>query len=374
MKHAKKTNPVVIPFLLPWDWSADYQKQTAIKLSEKHKVFAYMQKDAIFFLKVFLLHNSYPNIPNIHFYRPLFFFPFRRFRFIEDINSILSYKLFEFITLRKKYILWVFDPVFIIFVTCARHSTTIYDCVDFQQKNNKKDDMLLRKQEQALINSAHHFFVNSQTLYNLHSRQRKAIIVPMGFDLNSFAHKHKNVITVKQTQKIVGYIGAVNYRLDYKLLQQITEDNPLFTFIFCGPIQYSEWDNQLLVQENIHKLFVKNNVHYLPQIPRSEIPSLLATFSAGIIPYRLDLKENIYSYPMKLLEYCYMGKPVVSTPIRELNRFPEYVRIAYSVGDWNNHIRSLLLSPWPHMHKQRLFAINNSWSMKIEAILRNIQE
>ena len=66
---------------------------------------------------------------------------------------------------------------------------------------------------------------------------------------------------------------------------------------------------------------------------------------------------------------------MVSTPIEELKRFPEYVRIGTTVEEWEEHITSLLSKPWPDSNKQaqRRLAIDNSWERKIQKIMRVIE-
>ena len=79
---------------------------------------------------------------------------------------------------------------------------------------------------------------------------------------------------------------------------------------------------------------------------------------------------------MKLFEYFYMGKPVISTPIEEVKRFPNYVKIGNTVEEWKKHITSLLSHSWPksYQKKQREMAIANNWSKKISIIGEIISE
>jgi len=69
-----------------------------------------------------------------------------------------------------------------------------------------------------------------------------------------------------------------------------------------------------------------------------------------------------------------MGKPVVSTNIEELKRFPKFVKIGKNAEEWDKIIKKLLKKPWPkrHRNEQRKIAIENSWENKISAILKFI--
>ena len=124
------------------------------------------------------------------------------------------------------------------------------------------------------------------------------------------------------------------------------------------------------VEKNIKKLKKLPNVIIGFSKDRKIIPSIIKQFDIGIIPYNIKLLSNKYCYPMKIFEYFYLGKPVISTPIKELKNFPEYVKIGNTIEEWKKHIEILLSKPWPEKYerKQKKLAIANSWSNKINTI------
>ena len=77
---------------------------------------------------------------------------------------------------------------------------------------------------------------------------------------------------------------------------------------------------------------------------------------------------------MKLFEYFYLGKPVISTPIEELKRFPKFVKIGKTAKEWEKHIKFLLSKPWPYQKEQKKLAKENSWKSKIEVISKIIDD
>ncbi len=77
---------------------------------------------------------------------------------------------------------------------------------------------------------------------------------------------------------------------------------------------------------------------------------------------------------MKLLEYFYMGKPVISVPINELRRLTRYVSIQKTWNTWECQIKHLQSSSWLVKYKkeQKLLAQHHSWENKIKAIYSHI--
>ncbi len=372
-----KKTIIIIPFILPWDWSADYQRQTCLELAKTHNVIAYMQKDAIFVFKALIRgKKQYPIQKNITFYQPLYFLPFRRISLIEKLNRLLSFIVFQFFTLRStNVLLWVFDPECWSFVyTCLGKS--LYDCVDYAWSRNFSSLKRIKKQERLMLKYATFFIVNSHTLYELHKHLRKAdLIAPLGFRLEEFRkNKQKNNFSFSTNKPIIGYIGAINHRINFPLLLSLVKQNPQWTFVFWGRIQETENSDFIATTRWINRLKREQNVIVGHSEETTEISNVISQYSIGIIPYLSSNMANFYCYPMKLFEYFYMGKPVISTPIDELKQFDSYVKICESVKEWQNEIQYRLDHAWPtsNKSKQRSLAINNSWSQKIKGILEYI--
>ena len=77
---------------------------------------------------------------------------------------------------------------------------------------------------------------------------------------------------------------------------------------------------------------------------------------------------------MKLFEYFFLGKPVVSTPIVELRKFKKYVKTGATSKMWREHIRALISESWPkkYQKEQRRLALDNNWREKISSILKMV--
>jgi hypothetical protein len=174
---------------------------------------------------------------------------------------------------------------------------------------------------------------------------------------------------------IIGYIGGMNYRLDFGLLDHLAARNPHFRFVLVGPIQENDsYHFRTIVQPQLTALFRHPNVMHIPYIAKDQIPGMIKQFNVAMIPYDVKLDFNKYCYPMKLFEYFYMGKPVLATPIEELKRFPKYVKIGSTAKEWEKNIQEILFKPWPtsYQKEQKRLAITNSWEEKINVVLSYI--
>ena len=101
-------------------------------------------------------------------------------------------------------------------------------------------------------------------------------------------------------------------------------------------------------------------------------------FDVALIPYNLDLPFNLYYYPMKVFEYLYLAKPIVSSQILELKRpqFKNFVQLAQTKQQWELAIKQALDTQYTKQQitQQRQLALDNSWLNKIEQIARIIHD
>jgi glycosyltransferase involved in cell wall biosynthesis len=362
---------LIIPFSLPWDRAADYQRQTCLELAKHHRVIAYMQRDSVFFLKAIVSSVSYPKYKHIRFYRPIYLLPFRRVPEIEKINHLMSYCLFVWgQSFLCNTVLWIFDPVFYMLPRFFR-TPSIYDCVDFHAgffTGEKRK--IIEKYERALIQEVTFFFVNSTVLYTKHKKTRAAdAVVPQGFRLDEFRKKHPSGMRLPTDKPIVGYIGSIDDRIDLPLLKRIISKNPQWLFVLWGPLQMAALKEKIEILNRLIELEQYPNV-LTGYSSADTIFSLVKQFDIGMIPYRSNLASVRYSYPMKLFEYFYAGKPVISSYIEELRGYP-YIQFGKTPQEWELLLRQTVSRNWPkqYQRKQQALAIQNSWENKINTIL-----
>jgi len=286
---------------------------------------------------------------------------------------------------RSGGMVWVFWPQDAELVhRIKRRSSNIvclYDCVDYFTSIDPDLDKVIQKQEAELMRGCDYVFVNSHSLYQMKRTIRSDIHqVPLGFDEHSFKRAehmslpHIDRLFAHTPKPIIGYCGYLTFRLDYKLLMKVIVDMPKISFVFLGPTKI--FPHEFLEQKTIRlieRLKSLPNVYMIPPITsKAETARAINHFDIGIIPYDRSYPFNRYCFPMKLFEYFYLGKPVVSTPIEELKRLNTYVRIGKTVQEWQRHIHDMLSRHWrdSYIKEQYKLAEDNSWENKIDMILK----
>lgn len=380
---------IVIPFNLPWEWSTDYTNQTAYILSKDNIVICYMWSES-YSLKEYSQKHKLPQIikkhsKNLYLYYPIFIIPGRRFKIVSNLNEKLNFlflklliKFFELTNQPKGKMLWIFDPgTFYITNYLGKDWKKIYDCVDFWSATGKtkKEMKIIERNEKALTKSADLVTAISKVLQKYLSKMttKKVHLVPQGFRIKDFEKITPSYRNIKRGKPIIGFAGGVNNRIDYNFLLKLVKRNPKWDFAVWGPLLEKE-QFDIYTRNKFNQLLSRPNLITGEVVKREQIPGILKQFDVAMIPYDPSQDFNRYCYPMKIFEFFYLGKPVVSTPIEELKRFPNLVKIGNSVAEWEEIITKLLRKPWPKKYRdeQRKLAIENSWENKLHSILRHI--
>ena len=98
--------------------------------------------------------------------------------------------------------------------------------------------------------------------------------------------------------------------IDWPLLEETVAASPEWSFVFVGPAQCDE----------VERISSYPNVFLVDTQPHDRLPRYIDAFDVCLIPYQVNAyTENVY--PVKMNEYLAMGKPVVSTPLREVKGF-----------------------------------------------------
>lgn len=324
--------------------------------------------------KLFLSKNKTIN------YYPINFLPFNQFQLIRDINSLINLLIIKTYSCKyQKKILWLIYPHLANLIPIFKNQYQIvYDIVDFHTLSDSKKNSDLNIKKKKAMKLADVVTSISHTLKSQYQKiyPKKINIVPQGFVSYQDKYQINNLNSKLPSSKKIGFIGALDDRLNYPLLIKLAKNNPQFNFIFIGPKYKHKNLSTNSITSEVNKLLSFKNVFWIKKQPKKIIGSYINNFDVCIIPYDIKFQFNKYCYPMKLFEYFYAGKPVISTPIIELKRFPKYVKISNSYSGWQTYLNQLLNNPWPQQFSQeeKSLALENSWQNKIEKISSQIQK
>ncbi|MFH1561928.1 MAG: glycosyltransferase [Nitrospirota bacterium] len=182
---------------------------------------------------------------------------------------------------------------------------------------------------------------------------------------------------IKNIEKpIIGYMGCLDGRSDYGLLEYMANKKPLWSIVFLGPIEVKEERRSLNKYKNVHFLGVKER--------KEELPNYIQMFDVCIIPYRVyDFSKTIY--PSKTFEYLATGKPVVTSYLPSLDDLAKnnIIKMAkFKEGAFEENyeefislIEDSLNEKDDEAIKRRVeYAKEASWDSKVELRLKLIEQ
>ena len=128
---------------------------------------------------------------------------------------------------------------------------------------------------------------------------------------------------------VVGYIGAISHWFDTSMVAAAARRYPEYDFILIGAHH----------EANVSSLVDLKNVFFKYEQPYSALADMLASFDVAIIPFVVAHPLMHFTNPVKVYEYLSAGKPVVATPIPELQQ-PEISSLVHLA---NNELEFSLL-------------------------------
>jgi len=102
---------------------------------------------------------------------------------------------------------------------------------------------------------------------------------------------------------------VIDERFDTELLDKVAEMRPHWSFVMVGPVVKISEDD----------LPRRPNIHYLGSKTYGELPAYLSGWDVALMPFAMNESTEFIS-PTKTPEYLAGGKPVVSTPIKDVVR------------------------------------------------------
>jgi glycosyltransferase involved in cell wall biosynthesis len=264
----------------------------------------------------------------------------------------------------KNPVIWSFDYRASEFKGKFNESLFVYHCVDEWAEMPvpflKKET--IRKIESRLAENADIIFTSARKLEErLSEINKNTFYMPHGVDYGHFSQDIDNDSPLPEDIKdikgaVVGFIGTIESWVDIGLIEYIARQKQEWILLFVGMIGHSADVSSLKKYKNIIFTGLKK---------REELPKYLKAMDVCIIPFKINkLTEGVN--PLKLYEYLAAGKPVVSTPLPEVKRIGDEVKIANGYDSFITALEeSISKNRKEDIENRRRLARENSWDVRV---------
>lgn len=272
----------------------------------------------------------------------------------------------------NRFFSWYYTPMALPFTDHLVPELVIYDCMDELSAFMFAPPQLTIL-EKELFKKSDIVFTGGQSIYEFKKDQHHNIYAfPSSIDKHHFGKARLQTKDPDDQKDIphprFGFFGVVDERFDIELIDKVAQARPEWQFVILGPV----------VKIDPATLPHYDNVHYLGGKKYEELPSYLAGWDIALVPFAMNESTRFIS-PTKTPEYLAAGKPVISTPIRD---------VVSPYGDNNLvHIVSnpeeFIVAAEKELTKKRKtswlkkvddFLLYNSWDRTWSQMVRHIEE
>ncbi len=203
--------------------------------------------------------------------------------------------------------------------------TVIYDCIDELSVHAPRPDVLawLRGWEDDLLARCDGAVASARVLAEQLAARRPGLptaLIQNGVDTEAFRARAAvgRPHDLPSTGPIVGFVGALYEWIDFALIRAVCQRLPHVMFVFVGPHDG---------RGDVERIRDLSNVRLLGPRPYHAVPAYVAGFDVCWAPFTADAISRAAN-PVKLYEYLALGKPVVATPIADIDTFEGHLLIA----------------------------------------------
>ena len=272
----------------------------------------------------------------------------------------------------NKFFSWYYTPMALPFTDHLTPELVIYDCMD-ELSAFKFAPPQLTILEKELFKKADVVFTGGHSIYESKKSEHHNIFpFPSSIDKHHFGAartmKEEPIAQRNIPSPRFGFFGVVDERFDIELIDNVAKARPDWHFIILGPV----------VKIDPQTLPHYANVHYLGGKKYEELPSYIAGWDIAMIPFAMNESTKFIS-PTKTPEYLAAGKPVISSPIRDVvspygdnqlvhivNNAEEFITAA------EKELNKKRKSSW--LKKVDDFLLYNSWDRTWGQMVRTIED
>lgn len=317
-----------------------------------------------------LTHQTTWKAEPLTVYTPLVFLPFPHNPLANRINGRALHKTIQswmrWLNISKP-IVWIGTPSLaaLTAVQGLNPRLIIYDCLDNFPLFHSAPLRIIEAEQQIVAQAELVFAAASELFERMKTMNPHTFLLPNAVDYAHFAGAPSSdypADLLPARYPILGYVGEMAHWFDFDLIARVALEHPAWTIVLIGPLH-----------QDARRVAHLPNVQFLGRKSYADLPKYVSRFDVCLLPFKINALTSAVS-PIKLYEYLAAGKPVVSTPLREVIPFRGVVEIA-SHTDFATAIQRAL-ETGAHQDKieERLaVARQNTWDDRVQEILRLIQ-
>ena len=195
---------------------------------------------------------------------------------------------------------------------------------------------------------------------------RVTCVVPNGVDI-AWINKYKkmspnsDIKTIKKP--VIGFVGGIDDSVDLNLVKYLARERPDWSVVMIGAVSKN-------LRNKILRDYSMENLSFLGSKPFELIPAYVDKFDVCILPF-IDNIRNQNRSAMKLYAYLALGKPIVSRPIADAEKFSNIILLAQEKGEFLRAIEKTLINDTKKSRQTRIsVAETQSWDKRAEHIYK----
>jgi glycosyltransferase involved in cell wall biosynthesis len=216
-------------------------------------------------------------------------------------------------SIRGTLITWYYTPMMLPFSRHIEPDVTVFDAMDELSKF-KFAPVKLLELEQELIDRSDVVFTGGSSLYEAKKHRHHSVhCFPSSVDRAHFCKARARSFDPADQEDLprprLGFYGVIDERFDIELLDKVAAMRPHWSFVMVGPV----------VKIAPDVLPKRPNIHYLGGKTYAQLPNYLSGWDVALMPFAMNESTQFIS-PTKTPEYLAGGRPVVTTPIKDVVR------------------------------------------------------
>ena len=360
--------PIVVHSHLGWDWVWQRPQQFLSRLSKRHRVLfieAPIPSPGLERSKKTLREfRDYPNLVLLQIRVPetrwidMDWVDQERRRIVQQVLAEPLGCEFE------SPVQWFYDPMAVTaFAGHLNERAIVYDCMDELSLFRGAPAELVRRERELLARADVVFAGGPQIWEAKRKLNANCFCFGCGVDQEHFAQASDEGLPLPDDlkdlpQPVFGYIGVVDERIDYELIARLAESTR-GSVVLVGP--WTKVDPETFPH--------RENLHWLGGRDYAQLPGYAKAFAVCLMPFAIN-EATRFINPTKALEYMATGRPIVSTPVRDVVRqYREVMAIGNDHAEFLRACERAAVRPDLEQIGRGLdLAARNSWDAIVEQL------